>query len=55
MKENRGIDVSCPECEVTYRLWDEELLPIARCGRCYGTVIPEEEPPVRTQAAVVEQ
>jgi uncharacterized protein (DUF983 family) len=55
MKENRGIDVSCPECEVTYRLWDEELLPIARCGRCYGAVIPEEDPADRTPMVAVER
>jgi Zn-finger nucleic acid-binding protein len=44
MEENRSIHVSCPECQVEYRLWDETLLSIARCGRCYGAVVREEEP-----------
>jgi hypothetical protein len=43
MNENRSIHVSCPECGVEYHLWDEALLPIARCGRCYGTVVPADE------------
>jgi hypothetical protein len=38
MNPNRGIRVSCPECDVVYRLADASLLPIARCGRCYGSV-----------------
>jgi hypothetical protein len=43
MEESRSILVSCPECEVEYRLWDETLLSIARCGRCYGEVVCEED------------
>jgi hypothetical protein len=43
MEESRSILVSCPECEVEYRLWDETLLTIARCGRCYGEVVREED------------
>jgi uncharacterized paraquat-inducible protein A len=38
MNPHRGIRVSCPECDVIYRLPDASLLPIARCGRCYGSV-----------------
>jgi hypothetical protein len=38
MNPQRTIRVSCPECEVVYRLPDATLLPIARCGRCYGSV-----------------
>jgi hypothetical protein len=38
MNPDRGIRVSCPECDVVYRLPDASLLPIARCGRCYGSV-----------------
>jgi Zn-finger nucleic acid-binding protein len=41
MKQERGVRVSCPACEIDYRLRDAELLPIARCGRCYGAVIVE--------------
>jgi Zn-finger nucleic acid-binding protein len=41
MKENRRIRVSCPACEIDYRLRDATLLPIARCGRCYGAVVAE--------------
>jgi uncharacterized protein (DUF983 family) len=43
MSETQSIQVSCPECGVEYRLWDEMLLPIARCGRCYGAVVPDDE------------
>lgn len=38
MSSHRGIRVSCPECDVVYCLSDASLLPIARCGRCYGSV-----------------
>jgi len=38
MNPRRGIRVSCPECDVLYHLPDASLLPIARCGRCYGSV-----------------
>jgi hypothetical protein len=41
MKQERGVRVSCPACEIDYRLRDAELLPIARCGRCYGAVVAE--------------
>jgi Zn-finger nucleic acid-binding protein len=41
MKEDRRIRVSCPACEIDYRLGDAALLPIARCGRCYGAVVAE--------------
>jgi uncharacterized protein (DUF983 family) len=43
MSTKRGIEVSCPKCEIIYRLWDETLLPIARCGRCYGAVVAPDE------------
>ncbi|HEV8454229.1 MAG TPA: hypothetical protein VGQ24_05035 [Gemmatimonadales bacterium] len=39
MKNERGVRVTCLACEIDYRLRDETLLPIARCGRCYGTVV----------------
>lgn len=42
MDRTRNIHVACPACHVVYRLWDATLLPIARCGRCYGTVVAED-------------
>jgi hypothetical protein len=39
--EPRRIHVHCPKCHVVYRLHDDTLLPIARCGRCRGGVISE--------------
>jgi Zn-finger nucleic acid-binding protein len=41
MKNQRSLRVTCPACEIDYRLQDETLLPIARCGRCYGAVVTE--------------
>jgi hypothetical protein len=41
MNNKRSLRVTCPACEIDYRLRDETLLPIARCGRCYGAVVAE--------------
>ena len=44
MSKSRGTRVVCPECDVIYPLQDEALLPIARCGRCYGAVVAAKRP-----------
>jgi hypothetical protein len=44
MSKPQGTRAFCPECDVIYPLWDETLLPIARCGRCYGAVVAAKRP-----------